>query len=178
MSSVYLVIVVTKDEVVAAVQTFQSCKMRSGTISVAAEFKGFILLNFLCTWKLVGADFRHWQKWRRKSRKICILTLKSSCQALMNEVSNSVCDNIFPCLHHPSASHEPEQLLSPLQTFAITNSLSSAPDLSSILCSELWPLIFSVRTPLPVGVQRDGRAPPLTGSPCCSSTLRPSSVFV
>ncbi len=34
-----------------------------------------------------------------------------------------------------------------LQTFAITNSLRSAPDLSSILCCELWPLIPSVWTP-------------------------------
>lgn len=55
-----------------------------------------------------------------------------------------VCDNIFTWqVLQPSL----ETLWAPLQTFAITNSHNSAPDLSSILCCELWPLISSIWIP-------------------------------
>lgn len=78
----------------------------------------------------------------------------------------SVCDSIFP--------RRGTSFLS-LWHFALTNSCSSSPDLSSILCSELWFLIFSVLIP---PCYTTDRAPPLTGSLCCLCTLRPLSVFV
>lgn len=91
--------------------------------------------------------------------------------------SQTLCVIIFfrVCIIPLPAMNERGPLVSHYRHFAITNSHSSAPDLSSILCSQLWPLISSVWIP-----RCPTRWPGSTAHqfPCCPSTLRPSSAFV
>lgn len=104
------------------------------------------------------------EKWR----KICIYTLKSS------DWLNSVCDNIFPCFHHPSASHKPEDRLGPPSLRHCSNALTQLCSWS-LLHPLLWTLTpdFLCLGPAPVGLRNDGKAPTAHGSPAVPASSDP-----
>lgn len=135
----------------------------------------FLLNRFYLHLKPGGCRFQTLikkKKWRHKLRKICIITLRRRAK------SETVCSMVFFLFASSSlcqlwtGGDFCDNKLSQLCSWLLLHPLlwTLTPDL----------LRPSVRPdpPSPVGVRHDGRAPPLTGSPCCPGTLRPSSVSV